>query len=319
MKINAVSSLWSGFGLLRPMQGEGLCTTPGRKALFGSRKSTLALLLVASLLFIGTSAAQAKQKTAASAKKQAAASAKKQPALAGGASWYGHTFHGRITANGETYNQYAMTAAHKTLPFGVVIDVQNTRNGKHTLLRVNDRGPYIHGRVVDVSYRGARALGMTHSGVAQVRISVVSNKKGEPLAKGHAFFVHVADEASAASAKERADALAKKTRKPVRVIPSGGRFAVCLGPYAAFPAAQTQLLALEGNTMTAEKRRVRNPNHNQSTYPILGILEAPATVGQGVTAPDAHNYDADCGQKTLTERAFCTMQKRMAKMRGDTR
>ncbi len=86
-------------------------------------------------------------------------------------SWYGPGFHGRITANGETYNQYALTAAHKTLPFGTRLKV--CLDGC-VVVRVNDRGPYIGGRDLDLSYGAAKAIGLVNSGVASVRVSISS-------------------------------------------------------------------------------------------------------------------------------------------------
>jgi rare lipoprotein A len=91
----------------------------------------------------------------------------------GEASWYGHPFHGRTTASGETYDMNAPTAAHKTLPFGVRVRIDNLDNGRSTTLTVNDRGPFIRGRIIDVSRRGAEELGMVGAGVARVRITVV--------------------------------------------------------------------------------------------------------------------------------------------------
>lgn len=92
--------------------------------------------------------------------------------LKGKASWYGGEFNGRRTANGETYNMNALTAAHKSLPFGSRILVTNTQNNKSLLLRVNDRGPYVKGRIVDVSYRAAKELEIIQSGVADVIVEV---------------------------------------------------------------------------------------------------------------------------------------------------
>ncbi len=92
----------------------------------------------------------------------------------GSASWYGPGFHGRKTANGERFNQDAMTAAHRKLPLGTRIKVENLGNGKTVNLRINDRGPYAGGRILDVSKGAAGKLGMLKSGTAQVRISIIS-------------------------------------------------------------------------------------------------------------------------------------------------
>ena len=91
----------------------------------------------------------------------------------GMASWYGPGFHGRRTANGERFNQYALTAAHKSLPFGTKVKVTNLRNGKSIVVRINYRGPFVHGRVIDLSNAAAQAIGVHSSGVAQVSLDVI--------------------------------------------------------------------------------------------------------------------------------------------------
>jgi peptidoglycan lytic transglycosylase len=87
----------------------------------------------------------------------------------GQASWYGPGFHGRRTASGEVFNTEDMTAAHRTLPFGTRVRVTNQSTGVSTVVRINDRGPYTHGRVIDLSRRSAEAIGL--SGVASVSLA----------------------------------------------------------------------------------------------------------------------------------------------------
>lgn len=89
------------------------------------------------------------------------------------ASWYGPGFHGRLTANGERYNQYGLTAAHKSLPFGTQVRVTNLHNGRSVTVRINDRGPYIHGRVIDLSQGAADLIGLMSSGVAPVQLEIL--------------------------------------------------------------------------------------------------------------------------------------------------
>jgi rare lipoprotein A len=91
----------------------------------------------------------------------------------GEVSYYGPGFHGKLTANGETYDQNAFTCAHKTLPFGTKLRITNTKNNKSVVLRVNDRGPYKKGRIVDLSVAGAKEIGLDVMGVAQARVEVV--------------------------------------------------------------------------------------------------------------------------------------------------
>ena len=87
--------------------------------------------------------------------------------------WYGDDFDGQPTANGETYDMYATTAAHPTLPLGSIIRVVNTRNHRSQIVRINDRGPYVEGRELDVSYEVARRLGFDQHGLAKVRLELL--------------------------------------------------------------------------------------------------------------------------------------------------
>ncbi|MEX0779637.1 MAG: septal ring lytic transglycosylase RlpA family protein [Balneolales bacterium] len=95
----------------------------------------------------------------------------------GEASWYGPGFHGKLTANGETYNQNELTAAHRTLPFDTRVRVINRDNGKSVTVRINDRGPYAKGRIIDLSRKAAEEINMIDSGVASVRINLVDSKE----------------------------------------------------------------------------------------------------------------------------------------------
>lgn len=89
------------------------------------------------------------------------------------ASWYGDPFHGRKTSNGETYNMHEMTAAHKILPMHTHLLVKNLENGKEITVRVNDRGPFVKGRIIDLSYRAAQELEVIRTGTAQVRVTAL--------------------------------------------------------------------------------------------------------------------------------------------------
>jgi len=106
----------------------------------------------------------------------------------GVASWYGPGFHGKTTANGETYDQSAMTAAHRTLPFNTVVRVTNVENGKSVTVRINDRGPYVNNRVIDLSYAAAREIGMIDAGLARVRLQLVSSEAPVSRRQGPELF-----------------------------------------------------------------------------------------------------------------------------------
>ncbi len=123
------------------------------------------------------------------------------------ASWYGKPFHGRETANGETYDMNGLTAAHKTLPMPTYVRVTNLENGRVLTVRVNDRGPFVHGRIIDLSRRGAQLLGFEEQGVARVLVEAVPSP----------------DEVEVAE-------------KPV--TPDRDRFAVKAAPVAAVQAAE---------------------------------------------------------------------------------
>lgn len=97
----------------------------------------------------------------------------------GVASWYGPKFHGRLTANGETYDMHGLTAAHRTLPFGTWVRVTHLGNGRSVDLRINDRGPFVKGRMIDVSYAAAQRLDLVGSGTARVEIRVLDGPRRE--------------------------------------------------------------------------------------------------------------------------------------------
>jgi len=93
------------------------------------------------------------------------------------ASYYGCDYHGRTTASGERFNMNAMTAAHRSLPFGTRVRVTNLNNGKSVVVRINDRGPFKHGRVIDLSRAAAKKIGLTeHAGLAPVKVEVLKRK-----------------------------------------------------------------------------------------------------------------------------------------------
>jgi rare lipoprotein A len=137
-------------------------------------------------LFVALGAAQgptrtgsADNKTAVVARMPAAAMARPnaKPYQVGTASWYGEDFEGRPTASGEPYNMYDLTAAHPTLPLGTMVKVTNLRNRRSVVVRINDRGPVVDGRIIDVSYSAAKVLNFHARGVQRVRLDVVPPRK----------------------------------------------------------------------------------------------------------------------------------------------
>ncbi len=149
----------------------------------------------------------------------------------GVASWYGPGFHGRDTASGERYDQRDFTAAHRTLPFGAVVEVLNLDNGLATRVRINDRGPFRKNRIIDLSNAAAEAIGMIGPGTARVELRVLA------LAPAPRFVVQVGAFQERALADARAETLA--ARYPdVRVSADAVWFRVQLGDFASRDAAE---------------------------------------------------------------------------------
>jgi rare lipoprotein A len=105
---------------------------------------------------------------------------KTKPYQVGTASWYGQIFDGKPTASGEPYDMYDMTAAHLKLPMGSYVRVTNLRNGRAVIVRVNDRGPIVPGRIIDLSYGAAQALEFKHRGLQRVRLDLVNPRDVKP-------------------------------------------------------------------------------------------------------------------------------------------
>lgn len=128
------------------------------------------------------------------------------------ASWYGDDFHGKLTSSKEIYNMHALTAAHKTLPFNSRVRVSNLLNGRSVVVRINDRGPFVKGRIIDLSYAAAKALDMVESGVVPVRISVLEHLS--PKKSSQKYFVL----AGSFVEKDNAKALRRKLLKRFRRV-----------------------------------------------------------------------------------------------------
>ena len=110
----------------------------------------------------------------------------------GVASWYGKDFHGNRTSNGEIYNMYSMTAAHKTLPMNTMLLVKNQNNGKQTVVRINDRGPFVKGRIIDLSYTAAKNLDLIGGGTAEVSIvALTENAISYPDLSSGEFYIQI--------------------------------------------------------------------------------------------------------------------------------
>ena len=173
----------------------------------------------------------------------------------GVASWYGNKFHGNNTSNGETYDMYAMTAAHKRLPLPSYVKVTNLKNKRSVVVRVNDRGPFHKGRIIDLSYVAAKKLGITQTGTAPVEIVAITGSGTtasnqtvtQPVAGNEALgnesiAVQVGAFTSRSSAQQVSQKLANHLMMPVTIseITSNGKklFRVRLGPFDSVSKAR---------------------------------------------------------------------------------
>jgi rare lipoprotein A len=157
----------------------------------------------------------------------------------GMASWYGPGFHGNKTANGERYDMYQLTAAHRTLPLGSIAVVRSFTSGRYVTVRINDRGPFARGRILDLSLAGARALGMTGSGTDRIELRVVGYT---PRPEGMGF---LRLQLGAFADLQNAKALYERVRIDYpggRVLPAdlpeGRRYRVQVGQYSTEAEAQ---------------------------------------------------------------------------------
>lgn len=165
----------------------------------------------------------------------------------GYASWYGEKFHGHLTSNGETYDMYAMSAAHKTLPLPTYVRVTNLANERSVVVRVNDRGPFHDNRVLDLSYVAAYKLGMLQNGTAKVRIEALhpeaSNQQlavTAPLAATEEaqFYIQVVAGTNTERLSREAEKLAQIYAVPATTQAKSGLHAVMLGPFAVMQTEQ---------------------------------------------------------------------------------
>lgn len=135
-----------------------------------------------------------------------------EPVQTGMASWYGPDFHGQTTSSKEVYDMYDLTAAHRSLPFGTYVMVTNMRNGKSVTVRINDRGPFIKGRIIDLSYAAAKALDMLGPGVVPVTIEIL--EEYSPKRSSQKFSV----QAGAFVQKKNASGLKDKLQKKFKNV-----------------------------------------------------------------------------------------------------
>lgn len=159
------------------------------------------------------------------------------------ASWYGEDFHGKTTSSKEIYNMFDMTAAHKTLPFGTHVMVTNLESGKSVIVRINDRGPFIKGRIIDLSYAAAKVIDMVGPGVVPVKVEVL--ERYSPKKSKQKFSVQV----GAFIYKDNAETLKQKLQKRYRNVYIS-KFET---PHQTYYRVRIKARSLESAQKTAQK------------------------------------------------------------------
>ena len=159
----------------------------------------------------------------------------------GHASWYGTKFHGRTTSSGEPYDMYELTAAHRSLPIPTYVRVTNLHNGKASIVRVNDRGPFHPDRIIDLSFAAAVKLGFERAGTARVRVEslAATSPVDDPRGSGRArFFVDTGIYATPGSAGSARDEVMVLTSRDAFVVRVEDAYAVRIGPFDTFESAE---------------------------------------------------------------------------------
>ena len=159
----------------------------------------------------------------------------------GKASWYGEEQHGQKTASGDVFDKQAFTAAHRKLPLGSVVRVTNVSNGRSVLVQVNDRGPFVENRIIDLSYVAANRLGMVRQGVAPVKVDVLAMSDGKSLDPSKAFYVDICRFKRKSNAVRLVKSLEHAGFSEARVVPDATKsrapWMVSIGPFESFNEA----------------------------------------------------------------------------------
>ena len=166
----------------------------------------------------------------------------------GVASWYGPGFHGNKTANGERYDMHQLTAAHRTLPLGSIAVVRSMSTGQQVTVRINDRGPFARGRVLDLSLAGAQALGMTGAGTDQIELRVVGYQgRATDMGVLRVQVGSFSDQQNALNLLERAKYLYSGGRVQIVDLPEGKRYRVQIGQFSREAQAEAAASHLESS------------------------------------------------------------------------
>lgn len=173
----------------------------------------------------------------------------------GDASWYGNKFHGHLTSNGERYDMFAMSAAHKNLPLPSYVKVTNTDNNKTVIVRVNDRGPFHEGRVIDLSYAAADKLDIIHSGTGKVKLELIHVPEDQDLHSNdflHGYFyVQYLVTTQADKAKTLGKTLGEKYQVEYASVKDKNNYRLRLGPFSSKNKAQILLEKIQKEYVNA--------------------------------------------------------------------
>ncbi|MBZ9612933.1 septal ring lytic transglycosylase RlpA family protein [Rheinheimera sp. MA13] len=161
------------------------------------------------------------------------------------ASWYGNKFHGHLTSNGETYNMFAMSAAHKTLPLPSYVRVTNLDNNKTAIVRVNDRGPFHRDRIIDLSYSAAHKLDMLQQGTARVQLELLQSPAMYAATGNVSCFIQVLASTDSQRLNQLQRQLHSERALPSEIQPGSGIFRLLVGPTASKQQAQQWLQQLK--------------------------------------------------------------------------
>ena len=187
----------------------------------------------------------------------------------GVASWYGKKFHGNLTSNRETYDMYSMTAAHKTLPLPTYVQVRNLRNNKSVIVRVNDRGPFVHNRIIDLSYAAAMKLDMIRDGTSLVEVTAISFEEpagDRPVRKSTPAAPPTAEPVGGPSGPIAAEA-----------APTANRIYVQVGAFGERANAERRLGVLAqagiGNAVIHEERTAERVLYRVRIGPVADVVQ----------------------------------------------
>jgi len=195
------------------------------------------------------------------------------PELQGLASWYGGKFHGRLTSSGEVFDTNELTAAHRTLPFGTMVRVTNLDNGKAVIVKINDRGPFVEGRIIDLSMAAAEEIGSVGQGVARVSLQIVGFAADRELYAIQVGAYGLETNAEKARAALEAEGFVVTIEKSALGIARVSARAIAAQDLSA---SRKRLEALGFSTYLVKKEKIETPRVSRSVDPAAG---------DGVTRP----------------------------------